>query len=119
MSLETGGHSRYWPLAFDLQNGLHRVNANGATQRSAAHRDGCRSTDCEDSGMSVVRLLGFATLDCGCVVGRYQDVHANREVAYVEEKGPVCAAHLHRRNHTIAVAPAPRRFPSALEARAS
>ena len=69
--------------------------------------------------MSVVRLLGFATLDCGCLVGRYQDVHANREVAYVEEKGPVCAAHLHRRNHTIAIAPAPRRFPPALEARAS
>ena len=71
--------------------------------------------------MSVVRLLGFATLDCGCVVGRYQDVNANREVAYVEEKGPVCAAHLHRRNHTIAVAPAPRPFPATpqLEARAS
>ena len=69
--------------------------------------------------MSVVRLLGFATLDCGCVVGRYQDVHANREVAYVEEKGPVCAAHLHRRNHTIAVASTPRRFPVAIEARAS
>ncbi len=68
--------------------------------------------------MSVVRLLGFATLDCGCIVGRYQDVHANREVAYVEEKGAVCATHLHRRNHTIAVA-APRRFPSSLEARAS
>jgi hypothetical protein len=71
--------------------------------------------------MSVVRLLGFATLDCGCVVGRYQDVNANREVAYVEEKGPVCPAHLHRRNHTIAVAPSPRPFPAApqLEARAS
>jgi hypothetical protein len=69
--------------------------------------------------MSVVRLLGFATLDCGCVVGRYQDVNANREVAYVEEKGPVCAAHLHRRNHTIAITPAPRRFPASLEARAS
>src|SRR5215207_3292930 len=66
--------------------------------------------------MSVVRLLGFATLDCGCVVGRYQDVHANREVAYVEEKGADCAAHLHRRNHTIAINPAPRRFPTALEA---
>jgi hypothetical protein len=69
--------------------------------------------------MSVVRLLGFATLECGCVVGRYQDVNANREVAYVEEKGPVCAAHLHRRNHTIAVSPTPRPFPAAVEARAS
>jgi hypothetical protein len=69
--------------------------------------------------MSVVRLLGFATLECGCVVGRYQDVHANREVAYVEEKGPVCAAHLHRRNHTISVASAPRPFPGRAEARAS
>lgn len=69
--------------------------------------------------MSVVRLLGFATLECGCVVGRYQDVNANREVAYVEEKGPVCAAHLHRRNHTIAVSSTPRPFPAAAEARAS
>jgi hypothetical protein len=69
--------------------------------------------------MSVVRLLGFATLDCGCVVGRYQDVQANREVAYVEEKGTGCAAHLHRRNHTISVAQSPRRFPAPLEARAS
>ena len=58
--------------------------------------------------MSVVRLLGFATLDCGCVVGRYQDVHANREVAYVEEKGPLCGTHLHRRNHTVAAAQSPR-----------
>ena len=53
------------------------------------------------------------------MVGRYQDVNANREVAYVEEKGPVCAAHLHRRNHTIAVSSAPRPFPAAVEARAS
>ena len=51
--------------------------------------------------MSVVRLLGFATLPCGCVIGRYRDVGSTREVAYVEEKGPGCDSHAHRRNHTV------------------
>ena len=53
--------------------------------------------------MSVVRLLGFATLGCGCVVGRYRDVNTSREVTYVEEKGPGCQSHQHRRNHTVTV----------------
>ena len=52
--------------------------------------------------MSLVRLLGFATLTCGCVVGRYREVATSREVAYVEEKGKTCGSHGHRRNHTIA-----------------
>lgn len=51
--------------------------------------------------MSLVRLLGFATLDCGCVVGRYRELATSREVSYVEEKGGTCALHLHRRNHTV------------------
>jgi hypothetical protein len=51
--------------------------------------------------MSVVRLIGFATLPCGCVVGRYRDLASTREVVYVEEKGPGCEAHAHRRNHTV------------------
>jgi hypothetical protein len=51
--------------------------------------------------MSVVRLLGFATLACGCVVGRYREVATSREVNYVEEKGKTCGSHGHRRNHTI------------------
>jgi hypothetical protein len=54
--------------------------------------------------MSLVRLLGFDTLGCGCVVGRYRDVATSREVAYVEEKGANCGQHAHRRNHTVAVA---------------
>jgi hypothetical protein len=69
--------------------------------------------------MSLVRLLGFATLECGCVVGRYREVGTSREVVYIEEKGRTCEAHHHRRNHTLAperVAPAPV-FPA--EARAS
>jgi hypothetical protein len=52
--------------------------------------------------MSVVRLLGFVTLACGCVVGRYREVATSREVSYVEEKGKNCGSHGHRRNHTIA-----------------
>lgn len=51
--------------------------------------------------MSLVRLLGFATLDCGCVVGHYREVATTREVAYVEEKGVRCSCHHHRRNHTL------------------
>jgi hypothetical protein len=53
--------------------------------------------------MSVVRLLGFATLGCGCVVGRYREVATSREVTYVEEKGQGCQSHQHRRNHTVTV----------------
>jgi hypothetical protein len=51
--------------------------------------------------MSLVRLLGFTTLSCGCVVGRYREVATSREVVYVEEKGVACDAHGHRRNHTL------------------
>lgn len=53
--------------------------------------------------MSLVRLLGFTTLACGCVVGRYREVATSREVTYVEEKGQACGSHGHRRNHTITV----------------
>ena len=53
--------------------------------------------------MSFVRLLGFATMTCGCVVGRYREVATSREVTYVEEKGKACGSHGHRRNHTIAI----------------
>ena len=42
--------------------------------------------------MSLVRLLGFTTLGCGCVVGRYREVATSREVTYVEEKGHPAAA---------------------------
>jgi hypothetical protein len=52
--------------------------------------------------MSLVRLLGFSKLGCGCVVGRYREVATSREVRYVEEKGLTCQAHGHRRNHTLA-----------------
>ncbi len=51
--------------------------------------------------MSLVRLLGFRTLACGCVIGRYREVATSREVTYVEEKGPSCELHSHRRNHTV------------------
>ena len=51
--------------------------------------------------MSLVRLLGFTTLACGCVVGRYREVATSREVIYVEEKGKICGSQGHRRNHTV------------------
>jgi hypothetical protein len=64
--------------------------------------------------MSVVRLLGFATLPCGCVVGKYRDVASTRELVYVEEKGLSCESHAHRRNHTVT--PERERFASSANA---
>lgn len=64
--------------------------------------------------MSVVKLLGFGTMPCGCVVGRYRDVASTREVVYVEEKGPLCTSASHRQNHTISAVRDQR--PSALAA---
>ena len=52
--------------------------------------------------MSLVRLLGFRTLGCGCVIGRYRELATSREVTYVQEKGQACEVYGHRRNHTIA-----------------
>ena len=57
--------------------------------------------------MSLVRLLGFTTLACGCVVGRYREVATSREVTYVEEKGASAIPTAHRRNHTVAAARRP------------
>ena len=54
--------------------------------------------------MSLVRLLGFTTLSCGCVTGKYREVATHREVIYVEEKGGTCGVAAHRRNHTLAPA---------------
>ena len=52
--------------------------------------------------MSLVRLLGFTTLTCGCVSGRYREVGTGREVVYVEEKGVNCADGGHQRNQPLA-----------------
>lgn len=60
--------------------------------------------------MSLVRLLGFTTLGCGCVTGKYREIATHREVTYVEEKGRECTSHAHRRNHVLA----PARFGAAV-----
>jgi hypothetical protein len=73
----------------------------------------------EDTVMSLVRLLGFTTLGCGCVVGRYREVATSREVSYVEEKGKTCASHGHRRNHTIPAARVSPAVPVAFASKAS
>ncbi len=54
--------------------------------------------------MSLVRLIGFTTLACGCVTGKYREIATHREVTYVEEKGVGCAHPAHRSNHTLAPA---------------
>jgi hypothetical protein len=56
------------------------------------------------SMMSLVRLLGFRNLGCGCVTGHYREIATNREITYVEEKGSACEHHDHRRNHTLVTA---------------
>lgn len=61
--------------------------------------------EAEKRMMSLVRLLGFTTLACGCVIGKYREVATSREVNYVEEKGHSCGSHSHRRNHTVAIEP--------------
>ena len=68
---------------------------------------------------SLVKLLGFRTLACGCVVGRYREVATSREVTYVEEKGKTCGSHSHRRNHTIATERIAAAGPIALATKAS
>jgi hypothetical protein len=69
--------------------------------------------------MSLVRLLGFTTLGCGCVVGRYREVATSREVSYVEEKGKACGSHAHRRNHTVSSGRLSGSMPLTLTAKAS
>jgi hypothetical protein len=69
--------------------------------------------------MSLVRLLGFTTLACGCVLGRYREVATSREVTYVEEKGQACGSHGHRRNHTVVTEHGTAAGPVALARRAS
>ena len=51
--------------------------------------------------MSLVRLLGFKTLTCGCVSGRYLEIGVNREVQYIEEKGATCGQSGHQRNQPV------------------
>jgi len=54
--------------------------------------------------MSVVRLLGFTTLGCGCVSGRYRETGTEREVIYIEEKGSSCGLTGHQRNQPVSAA---------------
>lgn len=51
--------------------------------------------------MSIVRLLAFETLGCGCVAGHYREAGTLRPVSYIEEKARTCAEDAHRRNHPL------------------
>ena len=51
--------------------------------------------------MSLVRLLGFTTMSCGCVSGRYREVGTSREITYIEEKGASCGVGTHQRNQPV------------------
>lgn len=71
---------------------------------SRLHQSGSIARKREFWMMSLVRLLGFTNLACGCVTGHYRELATNREITYVEEKGSACDHHDHRRNHTLAPA---------------
>jgi hypothetical protein len=51
--------------------------------------------------MSLVRLLGFKTLECGCVCGRYREIGTGREIRYIEEKATGCVDIAHQRNQPV------------------
>jgi hypothetical protein len=68
--------------------------------------------------MSLVHLLGFTTLQCGCVSGRYREVGTDREITYIEEKGSTCSQNGHQRNQPVAAGRVAHGF-SGLAVRAS
>ena len=69
--------------------------------------------------MSLVRLLGFTTMACGCVSGRYREVGTNREITYIEEKGNACGQASHQRNQPVSADRVAHGFASADMGRAS
>jgi hypothetical protein len=77
--------------------------ARGISFALAANRRGVLAAQ-EHVMSSLVRLLGFTTLGCGCLTGRYREVATNREITYVEEKGHTCTIGAHRRNQMLAQA---------------
>jgi hypothetical protein len=97
-------------------NAAARFSARNHARLSKLFGTGIADRWSEVAMMSLVRLLGFTTLGCGCVTGHYREVATNREITYVEEKGTGCSQSAHRRNHTLAPA---RMNVSALTAKAS
>ena len=69
--------------------------------------------------MNLVRLLGFTTLACGCVSGRYREVATSREVTYIEEKGAACDHSGHQRNQPLSADRVAHGFAGIDSARAS
>ena len=69
--------------------------------------------------MSLVRLLGFTTLTCGCVSGRYREVGTSREITYIEEKGTSCPQDGHQRNQPVSADRVAHGFRSTDSVRAS
>jgi hypothetical protein len=69
--------------------------------------------------MSLVRLLGFTTLTCGCVSGRYRELATSRDVTYIEEKGMSCTDGGHQRNQPLSANRVAHGFGAIDNARAS
>ena len=51
--------------------------------------------------MPPLHLIGFARLACGCLVARYHQPAARRNVEYIEEKGCRCSHYGHRRDQPL------------------
>lgn len=69
--------------------------------------------------MSLVKLLGFTTMGCGCVSGRYREIGSNREITYIEEKGVACGQRAHLRNQPFSADRVAHGFRAADEIRVS
>src|SRR5438445_3483847 len=100
-----GGSNKLNRRDWSSEAGLMIVPENGVATRQRAASSSVQELlfgQRDEGVMSLVRLLGFSTRACGCVVGKYREVATSREIRYVEEKGQSCGSHGHRRNHTIA-----------------
>jgi hypothetical protein len=69
--------------------------------------------------MGLVRLLGFTTLTCGCVSGRYREAGSERDITYIEEKGAECGELAHRRNQPVSATRVAHGFDTSDVSRAS
>ena len=53
--------------------------------------------------MEMFRLLGFARLSCGCLIGHYHEPALDRDVDYIEAKGNSCMCGDHKRNQPVSI----------------
>lgn len=50
---------------------------------------------------SLVTLVKYDWMSCGCQIGIYRINSDGKLIVYVEAKGKECQKHSHRRNHVV------------------